>query len=99
MLEQMKPSVPWEEMIRISRERIEKENAGFKPAVYIDHGQGIAEDGPMIPFATPTDEIMVEGRCFILNCGILSADGKRFNRAGNPIVIEKTGHVVWVILR
>lgn len=91
MLEQMKPGVPWAEMIRISRERIEKENAGFKPAVYIGHGQGIAEDGPMIPFATPTDEIMVEGQCFILKCGILSADGKRFNRAGNSIVIEKNG--------
>jgi Xaa-Pro aminopeptidase len=89
ILEAMKPGVPWAELLRMYIERVEK--AGFKPGFGLGHGMGLAEDGPFVRTGGETKDIVLEGQCFILKPGVRTHDGKRSNRAGNTIVIEKNG--------
>lgn len=89
VMEAIKPGVVWAELLRMSTEHILK--AGFKPGFGLGHGMGLAEDGPFIRAGGETKEVVLIGQCFILKAGVRSADGKRSNRAGSTIVVEKNG--------
>jgi hypothetical protein len=72
------------------QDRIQKENRGYKGGG-LGHAMGLAEDPPSPGPSSPPDELILEGQCMILKAGITSADGRRLARAGNTIVVEKTG--------
>jgi Xaa-Pro dipeptidase len=89
-METIKPGVPWAEVLRVAQDRVER--SGFRMGAVIGHGMGLAEDGPMVRAGhTPSPPDVLEGQCFILKVGVRSADGKRSNRAGNTIVVERDG--------
>ena len=89
VLEAMKPGVLWAELLRMYIDRVER--AGFKPGFGLGHGMGLAEDGPFVRTGVETKDVVLEGQCFILKPSVRTHDGRRSNRAGNTIVIEKNG--------
>jgi Xaa-Pro dipeptidase len=89
VLEAMKPGVSWVELLQKYTKRVEK--AGFKPGFGLGHGMGLAEDGPFVRTGIKTEDVVLEGQCFILKPSVRTVDGKHSNRAGNTIVVEKNG--------
>jgi Xaa-Pro aminopeptidase len=89
-LEAIKPGVPWLDVVRIVQERIKREDKGYRGGG-LGHAMGLAEDPPSPGPSSPPDELIVEGQVLILKAGIATADGKRLNRAGNTIAVEKNG--------
>lgn len=86
----MKPGVRWADVIRVVQDRIQKENKGYTGG-FLGHGMGLAEDGPMVRPELVNDLKILEGQCFILKPRVATSDGKRSNRAGDTIAVEKNG--------
>lgn len=89
-LETLKPGVPWLDVVHVVQERITKENKGYVGG-FLGHGMGLAEDGPMVRPEIAPNDLVLEGQCFILKPRVATEDGKRSNRAGDTIVVEKNG--------
>ena len=90
VLEAMKPGVPWNDLIQITQDTIKKYSSEYTGG-FLGHGMGLAEDGPMVRPGTMDGQLVRQGQCFILKPAVVTADGKRRNRAGNTIVVESNG--------
>ncbi len=90
ILAAMKPGVPYAELIRIWETHVAK--AGMRPGGAIGHGLGLGQDRPRAMAASDGEGFIVEeGHVFILKPPVRTPDGKRQNRAGNVVVVERSG--------
>ena len=89
ILENMKPGVAWADLVQMFFDHAEK--SGAKPGFGIGHGLGQGQDVPMARTGIDPKLLVEEGNCFILKPSISSIDGSIKNRAGNTVVVEKSG--------
>jgi Xaa-Pro dipeptidase len=93
MLEVLKPGSTFGEVVAFYQDQVR--TAGYEPDAALMHGRGLGEDAPMLWGAVrdfPESEApLKEGHVFILKPAARKGEMRDFIRAGDTVVIERSG--------